>query len=40
MLIMDQIHHIKELFYEQGKKISEIMRETGLSRKTVKKTSI
>lgn len=37
MLTMDQIHHIRELFYEQDKKISEIVQESGLSRKTVEK---
>lgn len=34
---MDQIHHIRQLFYEQGKNISEIAQETGLSWKTVRK---
>ena len=37
MLTMDQIHHIRQLFYEQGKNISEITQETGLSWKTVRK---
>lgn len=34
---MDQIHHIRELFYQQGKNISQIASETGLNRKTVSK---
>lgn len=34
---MDQIHHIRELFYQQDKNISEIASETGLNWKTVKK---
>jgi transposase len=34
---MDQIHHITEMFYQQGKNISEISSETGLNRKTVSK---
>lgn len=34
---MDQIHHIRQMFYEQGKNISEISAETGLNWKTVKK---
>lgn len=34
---MDQIHHIRQLFYEQDKNLSEIVRETGLSWKTVRK---
>ena len=34
---MDQIHHIRELFYAQGKNISEIASETGFNWKTVKK---
>lgn len=37
MTTMDQIHHIRELYYEQDKKISEIMDTTGLSRNTVTK---
>ncbi len=37
MLAMDQIHHIRQMFYEQGKNISEISAETGLNWKTVKK---
>lgn len=37
MLTMDQIHHIRALFYEQGIKISEIIKETGLDRKTINK---
>jgi len=34
---MDQIHLIRSLFYEQGKNISEISRETGMDWKTVRK---
>ncbi len=34
---MDQIHHIRQLFYQQDKNISEIASETGLNWKTVKK---
>ena len=34
---MDQIHHIRELFYQQGKNITEIASETGLNRKNVSK---
>lgn len=37
MLAMDQIHHIRQMFYEQGKNISEIATATGLNWKTVKK---
>ena len=34
---MDQIHHIRDMFYRQDKNISEIASETGLNWKTVKK---
>ena len=34
---MDQIHHIRDMFYQQDKNISEIASETGLNWKTVKK---
>lgn len=34
---MDQIHHIRDMFYQQDKNISEIAAETGLNWKTVKK---
>lgn len=34
---MDQIHHIRDLFYQQGKNIAEIASETGLNRKTISK---
>lgn len=34
---MDQIHHIKDMFYQQDKNISEIASETGLNWKTVQK---
>ena len=37
MTTMDQIHHIRELYYEQDRKISEIAAKTGLNRKTVTK---
>lgn len=37
MLTMDQIHHIRELYYEQDKNISEIARETHLNWRTVQK---
>lgn len=37
MLTMDQIHHIRQLYYEQDKEISEIMQITGRDRKTVQK---
>ena len=36
-LTMDQIHHIRDLFYQQDKNISQIASETGLNRKTVRK---
>lgn len=37
MFTMDQIHHIRQLYYEQDKYISEIARETDTSWKTVRK---
>ena len=37
MLTMDQIHHIRQLFYEQDKTLTEIASETGLNWKTVRK---
>ena len=38
MLTMDQIHHIRELYYEQGiTNISQIAEITKLNRKTVTK---
>lgn len=37
MLAMDQIHHIRALFYEQGYNISEIAEATGRDWKTVAK---
>lgn len=37
MTTMDQIHHIRELFYEQDKNVSEIAAITGLNWKTVAK---
>ena len=35
MLTMDQIHHIRALYYEQGYNISEIAEATGRDWKTV-----
>ena len=37
MLTMDQIHHIRTLYYEQGCNISEIAKVTGRDWKTVAK---
>ena len=37
MLAMDQIHHIRALYYEQGYNISEIAESTGRNWKTVAK---
>lgn len=37
MLTMDQIHHIRALFYEQGKTISDIAAATKHNWKTVAK---
>lgn len=37
MLAMDQIHHIRELFYEQGLNISEIANKMKMDWKTVRK---
>jgi transposase len=37
MLAMDEIHFIRQLYYEQGKDISAISAETGHDRKTVTK---
>ena len=37
MLTMDQIHHIRALYYEQGYNISEIAKATGRDWKTVAK---
>lgn len=34
---VDQIHHIRDMFYQQDKNTSEIASETGLNWKTVKK---
>lgn len=34
---MDQIHHIRDLYYQQDKNISQIASETGLNRKTISK---
>lgn len=35
MLAMDKIHFIRQLYYEQGKTIPEIIAETGHDRKTI-----
>ena len=37
MLAMDKIHSIRQLYYEQGKTIPEIITETGHDRKTITK---
>lgn len=37
MLTMDQIHHIRQLYYEQDKNISEIAQELHLNWRTVQK---
>ena len=37
MLTMDQVHHIRALYYEQGYNISEIAEITGRDWKTVAK---
>lgn len=37
MLAMDKIHSIRQLYYEQGKTIPEIIIETGHDRKTITK---
>ena len=37
MLTMDQIHHIRALYYEQGYNIAEIAEATGRDWKTVAK---
>lgn len=37
MTTMDQIHHIRALYYEQGKYLSEIVDETNKSWRTVRK---
>lgn len=34
---MDQIHHIREMYYQQDKNISQIASETVLNRKTISK---
>ena len=39
MTTMDQIHHIRELFYSQGKNISEIAKETGASTATISRVN-
>ena len=37
MLTMDQVHHIRQLYFEQGYRVSEIAREMHLDRRTVSK---
>ena len=37
MYTMDQIHHIRELFYTQGKNLTEITREVGCDWRTAQK---
>lgn len=37
MLTMDRIHIIRQMYYEQGKSLSEIASDTGLNWKTVRK---
>lgn len=37
MLAMDKIHSIRQLYYEQGKTIPEIITETDHDRKTITK---
>ena len=34
---MDQVHHIRQLYFEQGYRVSEIAREMHLDRRTVSK---
>ncbi len=36
MLTMAQIHSIRKMFFEEGKNISQIARETGFDRKTIR----
>ena len=35
MIVMDKVHSIRQLFYEQGKSVSAIAAETGHDRKTI-----
>jgi len=37
MLSMTQIKNIRKMYFEEGKNISQIARETGYDRKTVRK---
>ena len=37
MLTMDQIHHIRQLYYEQDKNISEIAQKMHMNWRTVQK---
>ena len=37
MIAMDKVHSIRQLFYEQGKSVSDIAAETGHDRKTISK---
>jgi predicted DsbA family dithiol-disulfide isomerase len=36
MLTMTQVHNIRKMYFEEGKNISQIARETGHDRKTVR----
>lgn len=36
MLTMTQIHDIRKMYFEEGKNISQIARETGYDRRTIK----
>ena len=36
MLTMTQIHDIRKLYFEEGKNIAQISRDTGYDRKTVR----
>ena len=37
MLTMDNIHNIRKLYFEEGKSITQVSKETGNDRKTVRK---
>lgn len=37
MLVMDKIHSIRQIYYEQGKNIPKIITKTGHDRKTITK---
>ena len=36
---MTEVHNLRKLYFEEGKSITEISRETGRDRKTVRVTS-